>query len=93
MSTGNKLMLVGAAGMMLAIILPPTRVLVWYVLPLGSGWDDIVFIVCAMVVGMIIVRQRFRKADMEWWQSNRYWFFIILVPVAILIVILISMLI
>lgn len=93
MSTSNKLILVGAAGMMLAIVLPPTRVLVWYVLPLGSGWDDLLFIVCAVVATALIVHNKFRRPDMEWWQRNRYNFYIVLIPVAVLILLLILMLI
>jgi hypothetical protein len=42
-----------AAGIALAMFLPPVRALVLFILPLGSGVDDIVFILALIIATMV----------------------------------------
>ncbi len=44
MSNLGRILLWLGVGILL-LVLPPTRMLIWYILPFGSGWDDILFII------------------------------------------------
>ena len=68
---GKILLWVGST--MLLLVLPPTRMLIWYILPLGSGWDDIVFIVLFIAFifffGVGSVNGVFWRRIKDFWQK------------------------
>lgn len=57
----------------LLLAFPPTRMLIWYILPLGSGWDDILFLILAVAFllfgGIGTVNGVFWKRLKVFWQK------------------------